>query len=58
MIVASQPALYGLARMFQLSRDSMGGQLEVVQSLDEAYKVLGVAPRDFCQRLFPEDLTA
>ena len=57
VIVASQPALYGLARMFQLSRDSMAGQLQVVQSMDEAYKLLEVAPRDFCQRLFPEDLT-
>jgi hypothetical protein len=43
--------------MFQLSRDSMGGQLQVVQSMDEAYKLLEVAPRDFRQRLFPEDVT-
>ena len=57
VIVASQPALYGLARMFQLSRDSMGGQLKVVQSMDEAYALLEVAPHDFCQRIFPEDVT-
>jgi hypothetical protein len=57
VIVANQPALYGLARMFQLSRDSMGGQLQVVQSMDDAYKLLEVAPRDFCRRLFPEDVT-
>ena len=54
VIVASQPALYGLARMFELSRDSMGGQLQVVHSMDEAYKLLNVAPLDFSQRLFPE----
>jgi len=57
VIVAGQPALYGLARMFQLSRDSMGGQLKVVQSMDEAYELLEVAPRDFCRRIFPEDVT-
>src|SRR5215471_17036109 len=34
LIVARQPALFGLARMFELYRDSMGGQLQVVQSID------------------------
>jgi hypothetical protein len=54
VIVARQPALYGLARMFELRRDSMGGQLQVVQALDEAYDLLQVTPQDFSQRLFPE----
>jgi anti-anti-sigma regulatory factor len=54
VIVARQPALFGIARMFELSRDSMGGQLQVVQSIDEAYNLLRVAPEDFSQRLFPE----
>ena len=56
VIVARQPALYGLARMFELSRGSMGGQLQVVQSIDDAYHLLKVAPQDFSQRLFPEDV--
>jgi hypothetical protein len=54
VIVAGQPALYGLARMFELSRDSMGGRLQIVRSIDEAYSLLEVAPQDFSQRLFPE----
>jgi hypothetical protein len=54
VIVAKQDVIYGLSRVFQLSRDSMGGQLHVVRSLDEAYDLLGVNPEDFSQRLLPE----
>ena len=32
--VAKEPSVYGLARMLQLYRDSMGGQFHVVHSLD------------------------
>jgi hypothetical protein len=55
VIVASQPALFGLARMFEMHRDAMGVQLHVVYSMHEAYDLLEVAPQDFTQRLFPED---
>jgi hypothetical protein len=57
--VASDPALYGLARMFELQRDSMGGNLQtVVRSLDEAYDLLKVTAEDFSERLFPERMVA
>ena len=55
VMVAPRPALYGLARMFELHRDSMGLQVQVVQSLGEAYELLRVTPQDFTRRLFPED---
>jgi hypothetical protein len=59
ILVAREPALYGLARMFELYRESMGGKLQtVVQSLDEAYELLKVTPQDFSERLFPEDVAA
>jgi hypothetical protein len=58
VIVAKAPVMYGLSRMLQLCRGSTGGQLEVVNSMDEAYDLLGVSPEDFTQRLFPEDLAA
>jgi hypothetical protein len=58
VIVAPQSALYGLARMFELHRDSMGGQLQVLHSMDEAYDLLKVSPEDFSQRLFPEEMAA
>jgi hypothetical protein len=59
VIVASEPALYGLARMFELHRDSTGGNLQtVVRSLDEAYTLLKVTPQGFSQRLFPESMAA
>jgi hypothetical protein len=54
VIVAKQDIAFGLSRMFDLSRDSMDGQLRVVRSLDEAYDLLGVKPEDFSQRLFPQ----
>jgi hypothetical protein len=45
--------------MFELYRDSMGGNLQsVVPSIDEAYELLKVSPEDFTQRLSPEDLAA
>jgi hypothetical protein len=58
VVVASEPAVYGLSRMFELHRDSMGGQLHVVRSLDEAYELLEVSPEDFTEHLTPENLAA
>jgi hypothetical protein len=56
VMVARQPALFGLARMFEMHRDAMGLQLQVVHSMDEAYDLLKVSPEDFSQRLFPVDV--
>jgi hypothetical protein len=58
VIVASEPVMYGLARMFELSRDSMGGQLQVVRSLVEAYDRLSVRREDFTQRVYPDPVAA
>ena len=58
MIVAREPIAFGLSRMFELSRDAMGGQLQVVRSMDEAYGLLGVTSGDFSQRVFPESSAA
>jgi hypothetical protein len=58
VIVVKQPALYGLARMFELYRDSIDGQLQIVESMEAAYDLLGVTPQDFTQRLYPEDVAA
>lgn len=49
---------YGMGRMFELWRDGMGGQLQVVRSVDEACNMLGVSAEDFSRRLFPEALAA
>jgi hypothetical protein len=54
VIVAKKDVIFGLSRMFELSRDSMHGQLHVVHSLDEAYNLLGVNSEDFSKRLFPQ----
>jgi hypothetical protein len=58
VIVAREPIVFGLSRMFELSRDAMDGELRVVHSIDEAYGVLGVTAADFSQRVFPEKSAA
>ena len=54
VVVAKEPVIYGLSRMVELRRDSMGGQLQVVHTLEEAYDIVGVRPEDITKRLFPE----
>ena len=58
VIAAKEPHIYGLARMFQLSRDFMGGQFQVVRYMEEAYEMIGVRPADFTERLFPTEMDA
>jgi hypothetical protein len=56
VIVARDPSVFGLARMFQICRDFFGEQYQVVHSLGEAYEIVGERPEDFTQRIFPIDL--
>lgn len=58
VLVAKAPALFEHLRMVELTRNWMGGQFELVESLDEAYRLLGVHPEDFSERLFPKKLAA
>ena len=52
VVVAKDAAFFGLARMFQLWRDYMGGQFHVVHTMEEAYELVGVRPEDFTKRLY------
>jgi hypothetical protein len=58
VLVATEPLAFGFGRMFELSRDSMGGQYQVVRSLQEAYDLIGVRAEDFTGRVFPVDRAA
>jgi hypothetical protein len=58
VVVAPQPVVYGLFRMLEMLRDSMGVEVQVVHSLDEAYELLEVTPEDFTERLLPERMAA
>ena len=58
VVVAREPSVYGVARMFQSLRDFFGEQHKVVHSLQEAYDIVGVRPEDFTQRLLPKKLAA
>jgi hypothetical protein len=53
VVVAPNLVIYGQSRMIELLRDGMGGLLQVVRSLDQAYAMLGVSHDSFVQRLFP-----
>jgi hypothetical protein len=50
VVVASTPGLHGLFRMYEMSRDGMRTDLQVVGSIDEAYRMFGVQTEDFSQR--------
>ena len=58
VVVGKVPVIYGLARQFQICGESVGKELEVVHSLEEAYGIVGAHPEDFTQRLFPERVAA
>ena len=58
VVVGKFPAVYGLARIFQMCGESIGGQFEVVHTLEEAYDIVRARPEDFTQRVFPERLAA
>jgi hypothetical protein len=58
VVVAREPSVFGVSRMFQLIRDFIGEQHRVVHSLEDAYDILGVRAEDFTQHIFPKDLAA
>jgi hypothetical protein len=58
VVVAREPAMYGLSRMFELTRDSMNGNFHVLREIDEAYAMLNVTAEDFSQHLSPQDRAA
>jgi hypothetical protein len=58
VLVAKQPVPHERVRMIELTRNWMGRQVELVESMDEAYRMLGVRPEDFSERLFPKKLAA
>ena len=51
VIVGEAATIYGLARLFQMCREVLYEHFDVVHTLEEAYKIVGVTPEDFTQRL-------
>lgn len=47
VIVAASPAIYGMARMFELSGEGTRPNLHVVRTLEEAWAILGVWNPEF-----------
>ena len=58
VVVGKEPGIFGLARIFQMCGESLGNQVEVVWSLEEAYDIVGTRPEDFTERLFPKEMAA
>ena len=58
VVVGKERHIYGLARVFQICSESMGAEVEVVHTLEEAYDIVGAHPEDFTQRLYPETMAA
>ena len=58
VVVGKEPVIYGLARIFQMCREYLHDQFEVVYSLEEAYDMVEVRPADFRERIFPAALAA
>ena len=47
VVVGKAPAIFGLARIFQMCREDVHGEFEVVHTMEEAYKIVKVRPEDF-----------
>jgi hypothetical protein len=47
ILVAPTPETYGISRMFQALREGTGDTLQVVYTLDEAYRYLGIESPEF-----------
>jgi hypothetical protein len=59
VVVGKDPSIYQLARIYQMCREfRLGHRFEVVQTLREAYKMVGASPKDFTVHLFPKDVAA
>ena len=56
VVVVNRIVLYGLTRMFESTRTSIGLEFHIVWSAEEAYTMLGVSAESFSQRLLPENL--
>ena len=58
VVVGEEPAIFGLARLFQMCREFRHGEFEVVHTLEEAYYIVGARPEDFTERIFPAERAA
>jgi hypothetical protein len=58
VVVGKDPSIHELARIFQMCREfRLGHQFGVVQTLQQAYEVVGAHSQDFTVRLFPKDVS-
>ena len=51
VVVGTEPVIFGLGRVFQMCSESIGIEFQCVDSLEEAYDIVGVHPEDFTECL-------
>ena len=51
VVVGTEPVIFGLARLFQMSGEAIGSEFQVVHTVQEAYDIVGVCPEDFTECL-------
>jgi hypothetical protein len=51
VVVGMEPAIFGLARVFQMCSEAIGSGFQVVHTVEEAYGIVGVHPEDFTECL-------
>src|SRR5215469_12528786 len=51
LVVAEQARIYALARLYEMCREHIYGHFDVVNTMEEAYKICGVLPEEFTQRI-------
>ena len=47
ILVTAQDVIYGLSRMFQILRDQIGSNIQIVHTLEEAFALLGLESPEF-----------
>ena len=58
ILVGKAPVIFGLARLFQMTREHVGELFDVVRTLEEAYAMVEVRPEDFTEHIFTTELVA
>jgi hypothetical protein len=51
VVAGEEPAIFRLARIFQMCGEAIGGTHQVVRTMDEAYEIVGARPEEFTEHL-------
>ena len=55
VVVGTEPAIFGLARVFEMCADPIGKEFQVVHTIEEAYEIVETKAEDFTECLSVEE---